>query len=154
MSCERSLRSERAASGDANDSATRIATTTTMLTTLELNKIASATSSYLNMLENLFISPLIVPKIMRSPIINIWPLKTENVATSNVYSPSYLSTYLRCRLLRRRERRTTSSLSFEEEREGGDESISRCRAFKVASIAFSPLFSSFENLSYCKKPVS
>jgi len=51
MSCERSLRNERATSEDANDSATHIATTTIMLTTLELNKIANATLSYLNMFE-------------------------------------------------------------------------------------------------------
>jgi len=71
MSCEKSLRSECATSEDANDSATHIATTTTMLTTLELNEIANATPSYLNVLENLSISSLIVSRIMKSLIINI-----------------------------------------------------------------------------------
>jgi len=71
MSCERNLRNECATSEDANDSATHIATTITMLTTLELNKIVNATSSYLDILENFFISPLIVPRIMKSLIIKI-----------------------------------------------------------------------------------
>jgi len=71
IGCERSLKSERATSEDANDNATHIVTTTTMLITLELNEIANATLSYLDMLENLFISPLIVPRIMGSLIINI-----------------------------------------------------------------------------------
>jgi len=71
MSCERSLRNERVASEDANDSATHIATTIAILITLELNEIVNATSSYLDMLKNPFISPLIVSRIMGSLIINI-----------------------------------------------------------------------------------
>jgi len=71
ISCERSLKSERATSEDANNSATRIATTTIMLTTPKLNEIANATSLYLNMLKNLFILLLIVLRIMRSSIISI-----------------------------------------------------------------------------------